>query len=162
MGEGRILVAEQDGVHVLKFLGDVRLTLCPSLDQYLNQATEKKHFKNVLIDLTDTQGIDSTSLGILAKLAVKMRKQVAQVPTLVSTNNNITRTLLSMGFDKVFTLMNKLDQTLPPCEQLMHYGCSEQEMQEKVLEAHKILMGLNDKNQEAFKNLVSALENQPS
>ena len=50
MGEGRILVAEQDGVHVLKFLGDVRLTLCPSLDQYLNQATEKKHFKNVLID----------------------------------------------------------------------------------------------------------------
>ncbi|MDP6968732.1 MAG: STAS domain-containing protein [Gammaproteobacteria bacterium] len=160
MGEGRILVAERDGVHVVKFLGDVRLTLCPSLDQYLDHALQSRHFHNVLIDLTETQGIDSTSLGILAKLAVRMRRQVDQVPTLVSTNGNITRILLSMGFDKVFTLVSKLEQGLPPCEQLDNCTCSEQEMQDKVLEAHKILMGLNDKNQQTFQSLVEALESQ--
>ena len=160
MGDGRILVAEQEGVYVLKFLGDVRLTLCPSLDQYLDNALQSRHFSSVLIDLTDTQGIDSTSLGILAKLAVRMRKQVQRVPTLVSTNNNITRILLSMGFDKVFTLVSKLDEELPPCDQLENANCSEREMQDKVLEAHKTLMGLNDKNQQEFKSLVNALESQ--
>ena len=44
MSDGRILVAEQDGVYVLKFLGDVRLTLCPSLDQYLDNALHSRHF----------------------------------------------------------------------------------------------------------------------
>ncbi len=160
MSDGRILVAEQDGVYVLKFLGDVRLTLCPSLDQYLDNALHSRHFRRVLIDLTETQGIDSTSLGILAKLAVRMRKQVQRVPTLVSTNNNITRILLSMGFDKVFTLVSKLDTELPPCDQLENANCSEREMQDKVLEAHKTLMGLNDKNQQEFKSLVDALESQ--
>ena len=160
MGDGRILVAEQEGVYVLKFLGDVRLTLCPSLDQYLDNALQSRHFSSVLIDLTDTQGIDSTSLGILAKLAVRMRKQVQRVPTLVSTNNNITRILLSMGFDKVFTLVSKLDEELPPCDQLENANCSEREMQDKVLEAPKTLMGLNDKNQQEFKSLVNALESQ--
>ena len=160
MSDGRILVAEQDGVYVLKFLGDVRLTLCPSLEQYLDNALQSRHFRSVLIDLTETQGIDSTSLGILAKLAVRMRKQVKRVPTLVSINNNITRILLSMGFDKVFTLVSKLDTNLSPCDQLENANCSEQEMQDKVLEAHKTLMGLNDRNQQEFKSLVDALESQ--
>ena len=160
MSDGRILVAEQDGVYVLKFLGDVRLTLCPSFAQYLDNALQSRYFRSVLIDLTDTQGIDSTSLGILAKLAVRMRKQVQRVPTLVSTNNNITRILLSMGFDKVFTLVSTLDAELSPCDQLESANCSEQEMQDKVLEAHRTLMGLNDKNQQEFKSLVDALESQ--
>ncbi|MCP4788680.1 MAG: STAS domain-containing protein [Gammaproteobacteria bacterium] len=160
MAEGRILVAEQDGVHVLKFLGDVRLNLCPSLDLYLDNAMHSSHFRNVLIDLTETQGIDSTSLGILAKLAVRMRKQMSGVPTLVSINNNITRILLSMGFDKVFALVNKLDANLDPCEQLINTNCTEQEMQEKVLEAHRTLMALNEKNQQEFKSLVDVLESQ--
>ena len=28
MLKGRIIVADQEGTHVIKFLGDVRLTLC--------------------------------------------------------------------------------------------------------------------------------------
>ena len=160
MSEGSILVAEQDGVHVVKFLGDVRLTLCPSLDQYLDYALQSRHFSNVLIDLTETQGIDSTSLGVLAKLAIRMRKKVTTAPTLVSINDNITRILLSMGFDKVFTLVNSLSDNQLPCEQLDNCSCSEKEMQDKVLEAHKILIGLNDKNQREFKSLVEALESQ--
>ncbi len=160
MADGRIMVAEQNGVHVLKFLGDVRLTLCPSLDEYLDRALHSRQFSNVLIDLTETQGIDSTSLGILAKLAVRMRKQVDRVPTLVSINDNITRILLSMGFDKVFSLVQKPDDPLPKCQQLNNQACSEAEMQAKVLEAHKVLMSLNEDNQKEFKSLVEALEMQ--
>ena len=160
MSDGKILVADRDGVHVLKFVGDVRLTLCPSLDLYLESIFSSKHFKNVLIDLTETQCIDSTSLGLLAKLSIRMKKTFDRVPTLVSINENITRILISMGFDKVFVLVKKLDQELPPCEQLHQDDCVEKVVQDKVLEAHKVLMSMNDKNRQEFQSLVDALESQ--
>ena len=45
MDNGKILVAEQDGIHIVKFLGDVRLTLCPTLDQYIDTIFENNYFK---------------------------------------------------------------------------------------------------------------------
>ncbi|MFT4615737.1 MAG: hypothetical protein ACI9NT_002895, partial [Bacteroidia bacterium] len=35
---------------------------------------------------------------------------------------------------------------------------SEEAVREKVIEAHKILMGISDENHERFKDLLSALE----
>ena len=160
MLKGRILVVDHDGTHVLKFLGDVRLTLCPALDQYLDNIFNSRHFKTILIDLTDTQGIDSTSLGMLAKMSIRMKKQMGFVPTLVSVNDNITRALLSMGFDKVFVLVKQLDEDLEPMQELAEGDFSDLSVQQKVLEAHRTLMGMNQKNHQEFKNLVDVLESQ--
>ncbi|MBT4441715.1 MAG: STAS domain-containing protein [Oceanospirillaceae bacterium] len=160
MLKGRILVVDHDGTHVLKFLGDVRLTLCPALDQYLDNIFNSRHFKTILIDLTDTQGIDSTSLGMLAKMSIRMKKQMGFVPTLVSVNDNITRVLLSMGFDKVFVLVKQLDEDLEPMQELAEGDFSDLSVQQKVLEAHRTLMGMNQKNHQEFKNLVDVLESQ--
>jgi len=160
MLKGRILVADHDGTHVLKFLGDVRLTLCPALDQYLDNIFNSRHFKTILIDLTETQGIDSTSLGMLAKMSIRMKKQMGFVPTLVSVNDNITRVLLSMGFEKVFVLVKHLDEDPEPMQELAEGNFSDLSVQEKVLEAHRTLMGMNHKNHQEFKNLVDVLESQ--
>ncbi|HCH31681.1 MAG TPA: anti-anti-sigma factor [Oceanospirillaceae bacterium] len=160
MLKGRILVVDHDGTHVLKFLGDVRLTLCPALDQYLDNIFNSRHFKTILIDLTETQGIDSTSLGMLAKMSIRMKKQMGFVPTLVSVNDNITRVLLSMGFDKVFVLVKQLDDDPEPMQELAEGDFSDLSVQEKVLEAHRTLMGMNQKNHQEFKNLVDVLESQ--
>jgi hypothetical protein len=35
---------------------------------------------------------------------------------------------------------------------------SEQEMMEKVISSHRVLMGLSEKNQETFRDLVETLE----
>ena len=104
MPEGRIIVADQDGTHVIKFIGDIRLTLCPALDQYLDSIFNRSTFKTILIDLTGAQGIDSTTLGMLAKMSIRMKKKMGFVPTLVSINPNITRVIMSMGFEKVFLM----------------------------------------------------------
>lgn len=160
MLKGRILVVDHDGTHVLKFLGDVRLTLCPALDQYLDNIFNSRHFKTILIDLTETQGIDSTSLGMLAKMSIRMKKQMGFVPTLVSVNDNITRVLLSMGFEKVFVLVKHLDEDPEPMQELAEGGFSDLSVQQKVLEAHRTLMGMNQKNRQEFKNLVDVLESQ--
>ena len=108
---GRILVGSHDGVYVMLFEGDVRLTLCTAVEVYLEKMFNDQEFKSVLVDLSRTESIDSTSLGVLAKLSIQADKIFGYTPTLVSTNGDVTRILMSMGFDDVFHIVESpLDQ----------------------------------------------------
>jgi hypothetical protein len=95
---------------------------------------------------------------MLAKMSIRMKQKMGFVPTVVSTNENITRVLLSMGFDKVFVLVKYLDEKAEPMEELAQGDFSDFTVQQKVLEAHRTLMGMNHKNHQEFKNLVDVLE----
>ena len=66
MSTGRIQFAEQDGTFVLKFVGEVRLTLCSALDATIERIFTALNFSTIVIDLTETESIDSTTLGLLA------------------------------------------------------------------------------------------------
>ncbi|MFC3151133.1 STAS domain-containing protein [Litoribrevibacter euphylliae] len=158
MENGRILVSAKDGTYILKFMGDVRLTLCATLDDFLESMCRSEQLQAVLIDLTETEGIDSTSLGLLAKISVLSRKKHHLIPTIISTNPDITRILESMGFDKVFVILNNPLSTPINLSELPVIEGSEAVVHQKVLEAHKILMAMNDSNKETFKDLVYTLE----
>ena len=158
MSMGNILTADKDGVYILKFIGDVRLNLCSALDAFLDEMFQNPVFETVLIDLTETEGIDSTSLGLLAKISIQAKKKFDLVPTIISVNEDITRILLSMGFDDVFMIVQEPIMTHDDLSQLPTGPTSESDMQRKVLEAHKYLMGMNEQNHETFKELVNALE----
>ena len=150
MSTGKIQFAESEGTFVLKFVGDVRLTLCAALDAYIEKIFSVLSFNAIIIDLTETDGIDSTSLGLLAKLSI--------LSTLVSNQDDMNRLLQSMGFDQVFNIVSELTPTSAELEDLPGQQLSEELVKDKVLEAHRILMNLNEHNREAFRDLVSALE----
>jgi anti-anti-sigma factor len=158
MTTGRIQFAEQDGTFVLKFIGEVRLTLCSALDTTIEHIFTAANFSTIVIDLTQARSIDSTTLGLLAKLSILTRQKVGLLPTVVTTQMDITRLLHSMGFDQVF---NIIDQPYENAGALVDLPCqdqSEEVVRRKVLEAHRILMGLNETNRAAFHDLVNALE----
>jgi anti-anti-sigma factor len=158
MSTGRIQFAEQNGTFVLKFIGEVRLTLCSVLDSTIEYIFSAPDFNAIVIDLTETNSIDSTTLGLLAKLSILSRQKVGLLPTLVTVHPDITRLLHSMGFDQVFNIVNR-PLPCPDClADLPSQDQSEEVVKAKVLEAHQILMGLNDSNREAFHDLVNALE----
>lgn len=163
MQAGRILVADHDGVYVMKFVGDVRVTLCSSLDQFVDSMFSHVNFTSVLIDLTESDGIDSTTLGLLAKLSLESKKITGSVPMIISTREGITRLLMSMGFEKVFDIHTEGLGSETICDgeggELSAVDCPEDEVKEKVIEAHKMLMSLNAKNKATFSDLVQNLEN---
>lgn len=158
MSSGKILVAESNGVYVIKFEGDVRLTLCAALDIFLEKMMAEPDLNTVVIDLTDTQGIDSTSLGFLAKISILTQKAFGWKPAIVSTNPDILRLLFSMSFDQVFDILNEPITDAKALDELPEKQTSEGETKCRVLEAHKILMGLSDDNKAKFQELVSMLE----
>ena len=158
MQEGLIYSALSDNCFVLKFVGDVRLTLCASLDCHLEGVLADPEVKDIVIDLTQTEGIDSTSLGLIAKVSLKAKKLGLEPPTLVSTNSDITRILYTMGFDHIFTLLEQLPVDVKDLKELPVVKESADAMKLRIIAAHRILMDLNETNRAAFKDLVDTLE----
>lgn len=159
MRPGQILVADHEGVYVIKMTGDVRLTLCISFDQFIDTMLSADNFSSVLFDLSEAEAVDSTTLGLMAKISLLAQERRGTKPVILATNASIQRILETMGFADIFIIVDKLNMELSPDKKLTVIECDENMVKEKVIEAHKILMGLNAENHETFKNLVNMLEN---
>ena len=158
MQSGKILVAEQSGAFMLKLIGDVRLSFCSALDDFLERMFTTPNFASVMIDLTEAENIDSTTLGQLAKIAINAKRRFKLLPIILSTNPDITRVLSAMGFERVFDIRQECLTTREQLADLPLIADSESGVREQVIEAHRVLMGMNDQNHAQFKELVCALE----
>lgn len=159
MSAAAILAAEDKGHYVIKMSGDVRLTLCATIYEYLDAMFTDKNFCGIIVDLTEVEGIDSTTLGLLAKLALRSRKVLGTPPVLFSPNASITRLLHSMGFEHIFIIREERASRDEDLHVLPEIRTDEQDVRHRVIAAHRTLMGLNDSNQQAFSSLVNTLEN---
>ncbi len=165
MTKGIIKVAEHDGVYVIKMEGDVRLTLCLSFDEFIERMFRQNNFCSVVFDLTQAEAIDSTTLGLMAKISIKERALGYEEPIVISCNPSITRLLVTMGFEDIFQLVGKTDydtlRARPVRTEVIEEIIDDQtNITRKVLEAHRLLMDLNDENKSTFKELVTSLEEQ--
>lgn len=165
MTKGIIKVAELNGVYVIKMEGDVRLTLCLSFDEFIERMFKQNNFCSVVFDLTQAEAIDSTTLGLMAKISIKERALGFDEPIVISCNPSITRLLVTMGFEDIFQLVGRTDydalRAKPArTEVIEEITDDEPNITRKVLEAHRLLMDLNDDNKSTFKELVTSLEGQ--
>lgn len=158
MEEGRILAASKDGAYVIRLTGDVRLTLCTTIDDYFHRMLDNPEFASVWVDLCDAEGVDSTTLGLLAKLALEVRYRFGFMPAIYSNNPGITRLIKSMGFQRLFELHEGACANPENVRNIPIVQGSEETVRDKVIEAHRVLMGLNEENRVRFKDLMAALE----
>ncbi len=161
MPKFKILQAEVDGIYVLKFVGEIRLNLCMTLEQLIDGMLSNPEYKAVVIDLTETEIVDSTTLGLLAKIAVAAKQKNGIIPTIISTNEDVTRIVKSMGFDRIFLILSAPACNVEQLKEIPLLDSTENEVRLNVIQAHRVLMNLNQTNQEEFKDLVAALENEP-
>jgi anti-anti-sigma factor len=165
MSSGQILVAEHRGTYVIRLLGDVRLTLCLSFDQFIDSMFAQKSLDSVVFDLRDVQGIDSTTLGLMAKISIGARKRGLANPVVVTSSPSVRRLLESMGFDDIFSIVSNAAAPLSDLAEIGNLAplsedlTDEGEVRARVLEAHQILMELNQPNKVRFDELVETLRN---
>lgn len=160
MKPGVIRVADHQGVYVIKMEGDVRLTLCLSFDKFIDEMFGSENFCSVMFDLAEAQAIDSTTLGLMAKISIGARGLGYDKPLVVSENPSITRLLVSMGFEDIFNIVSEGHGLVFDGSSLAANLEPEADIQQKVLEAHKTLIQLNQKNHDTFRELIESLENQ--
>jgi len=157
---GKIMLARRDGTNVLKFRGEIRLALAPRLSAFVNRIGHTPDIESIVIDLSEVEGIDSTMLGLLAKISLRSQEALNAMPTIISPLEDITRILVSMGFDSIFAITGNVDEEAPAEGELPTEFAADDELCEQVIEAHRVLMSLNEANEEAFRDLVESLENE--
>ncbi|HJF27993.1 anti-anti-sigma factor GigB [Acinetobacter bohemicus] len=158
MSTGHVEYASLNGTHIFKLIGEVRAQSCISLDKLLNKLEQQDNVVGAIVDLTETSFIDSTVLGVLAKLGLKL-KQIHEIqPVMLSTNSDITTLANSMGLGQVFVILNYCGDSNVCTRALMEEHITHQAMLSTVLDAHKTLMKLNQSNQNMFEPLVKQLQ----
>jgi len=164
MQAGKIFYAKRNGGIFLKFTGHIRYTfqelhrVSAALDAFLEHLFHEGEFEHVLIDLNDAESIDSTNLGLLAKLALYMEREHGRQPTILSTNPSITETLQLSGLDEVFVVLHDSENPEGELALVPDIETPERDMRRTMLDAHRTLMRLNESNHEAFKDVVDVLE----
>lgn len=157
MAEGTVYFAQQDGTSVFRFQGAISYTLGNALDRFLDDLFARGEFTKILVDLTDTESIDSTGLGLLAKIANFVRRRDGSKPLLFSTQPDINELLRNICLDEAFVLCEQRPD-LEPGQALPAGNPSETEMAQTVLDAHRLLCEMNDSNRAMFQNVVDAME----
>lgn len=161
--EGNIEVAFRDNVVVVRLVGDVRLTLCTLLDDFMQKLFCEKRIEAALVDASTAENLDSTTLGMLAKFSLYLQEHYGVTPVLFSTHPSVNRQLETMGLAAIFNMCNALpeNQAWPQTEASLCGECGD-EARETIIQAHKVLMSLNDDNEAEFRDMVTMLENSGS
>ena len=135
----------------IKIIGTARYTEANEFSAFVTKVLSGREYEDILVDLTETIFLDSTNLGLLAKLAGYVVMNYDHKMTLVSTNQEINTVLLNTGFDQIMTLITdplgfKHSYSIITTEENV-----EENIARMMLDAHLALIELNDKNRQEFK-----------
>ena len=155
---GTVCYAKHDHLCILKFIGEIRYTMSCSIDTFLDRLFANGDFDNILIDLTETTSIDSTNLGLLAKIANFVKKRFGHKATIISTNPDVNGILDSLGFDQVFTICDDRASCREAVQQLSVKDPSRAALAKTLFETHSQLSEMNEKNRETFKNVLDVFK----
>ncbi|MBT3294896.1 MAG: STAS domain-containing protein [Verrucomicrobia bacterium] len=155
MSEFNIQTTTEEGVCHIRLAGRVTFTMCRRFDAFIDELFQEP-LSDIILDLRKTDHIDSTMLGLLAKIARIFIERYHHKPALISTRDDINILLDSMGFEAAFKLRTHADsepfflEDIPLLEKSVP-------MPETLLEAHSLLMDLDARNVERFGDTVDAL-----
>lgn len=155
---GTVLYGSYQGVQVLRFIGRARYQAGPSLHRFVDGLFTGLPPTGFVIDLTETQSIDSTNLGLLAHIANRMRERGGPRVTIVSCRQDIDDILRAIGFDEVFDIVKEGTGTCEDTHPLSPTKPDRPALERTVLEAHRALMSLNQRNHDQFADVVTLLE----
>lgn len=158
MGEPRVTYARQGDVWILRFEGPIRYLLAPSVDRFIDRLFAGPAPHGVCLDLRAATAIDSTGIGLLAKVANGMHEAGRTRPVVVSTNPEISELLVNLCLDEVCILAASAPDAPDAAvgENIPFTTPGEQELARTVLEAHRLLSAISEENREAFRSVIEA------
>jgi anti-anti-sigma factor len=158
MEAGAAFYLKQGNTYILKLVGDVRYTMGCALGDFLDSLFARTDYDDIVVDLTEAHSIDSTSLGLLAKIANFNRQHFAHATTLLSTNPDVNQVLDNLGFYDIFTIRDTGENISAALRQLaIPEPCSKEALTRIVYEAHRVLSEINPRNQDSFKSVLDSL-----
>jgi anti-anti-sigma factor len=147
---------------VLVLKGQVRYMTAKALRSFLDHLLAKEVTDTVLIDLRELDAIDSTGMGLLARLG-RFTLEHGRRAVIVCSVQDVVTCLQSAAFDSLFIMLEKwpFDEEAAVLEVPLDARDLVPEIIGHImLDAHRELVSLSDDNRRNFGAVVTALESE--
>jgi anti-anti-sigma factor len=159
MANAHVTHAERDGVHVLRYSGKVDYMSAPAIRRFLDEIIDRGNVLGLIFDLSDAEALDSTNLGLLARIRERAERCQCGGSMIVCKNEDINCVLRSMGFEQIFEIVSDARVASAPLALGIEAPCeSTDELRDTMLEAHRALMRLSENGRTQFADVVACLE----
>jgi anti-anti-sigma regulatory factor len=156
--DGAILTARAENIEYIKFLGTVRYSHCAGLEAHINQLFEHDNFDEIVIDLEQAEILDSTALGLLARVAIELEKSSSLKPVIFLKRGELANILKRVCFDQVFSIVLDGDiKVSRDFKELPAQSQSEKQILQRVIDAHRDLAKLDKQNEKLYQDITGAL-----
>ena len=111
---------------------------------------------NFVVDFDNCKSLDSTFLGILVSLAIRVKAHGNL--SLISLRDRNLETVKNLGIHKIAVVSSDRMENLDKLENISPVGENSKASAQLIYEAHKTLRDLNQKNQKLFCDVVKFLD----
>lgn len=159
MTMGHVTHVEKEGVHVLRYFGAVNFLLAPGIQNFVDHLIDDQRVSGLVFDLSCASSLDSTNLGLMARVNERLVSKGAANSVIISGNEDIDVVLRSMGFDRTFELLPADGHACAPdVEAIETPSPSSVELKRTMLDAHQALVRMSEAGRKEFEAVVACLE----
>ncbi len=151
MSAPKVFLAFENGQCHIKVKGRANFECSPPL-RAMAGSLENNKVSGMTIDLSECSGMDSTFMGILAMIALKV-KHVGFTATIINAGDINTKLLTGLGLQKLFNFENSVPEHSYKWTE-GDKSSTRIETAHAVLDAHQTLMNVDEGNVKRFKNVV--------
>jgi anti-anti-sigma factor len=152
-----------DRTALLELHGAIRYSVARALRGVIDDVIAHAEADQVVLDLRQVNFMDSTGLGVIARIGRRTLERRGRRAVIVCPDNDVARSLRSAALDILFALVPDLPFTEPPA--LAEVGLestpsanAEATLGRIVLDAHRDLGALSEKNRDEYRDVIAALE----
>jgi anti-anti-sigma factor len=146
---------------IIRLVGAIKYTtVAADFEKFIDTFIDKPDIIDVIIDMRECNYIDSTDLGILARISITQNQKNANKPVIVHTpDSGISTILKDVGFGRVFTLTDTItlqDTKFSDIESGEKQ--TELELAKMMVTAHEELIDMDESNLEKFSSVVNFMK----
>ena len=150
-GDIKYLVKIEGDNVFLKVIGKASYLNCRNVGEFFANVVEKD-CKHLFIDFAQCTGMDSTFMGMIAGIALRLRKKQAEV-TLQNLKGRNLQLIENLGIYKLVNIKDCIDDIV--VEQKLEASSVSGE---SMLKAHEDLIKADSSNLEKFEDVISFLK----
>jgi anti-anti-sigma factor len=162
-GAPRAFHGRVEGTLVLRLCGPIRFVAAQALRRYVDDLIADEDGA-VLVDMNDVEVIDSTGMGLLARIGRSWLRGRGRRVAIACPENDIAITLRSASFDELFVMLDEypFDDRAAAFTEIpldaLPAGSPELGLGHVILDAHRDLASVSQRNVDAYRDVIAALE----
>lgn len=158
MSSDIVYTASVDGATWIKVAGRGTFQNSHQIKKFLLEKIESG-CPHIIIDLSECAGMDSTFMGIITGLSIKMHGSGHDPVTLINVTAHNLRLLETLGLDKFMTIKEKIDAGSSLKWEPLPFDASDKfTITKHMVDAHEELLETGGIAKEQFKNVHKLLK----